>query len=84
MVNSVADSRLSDLQLAEDAAPEAFLRAYKRIARLSDVSAFPTWLAARIQLGIPGLFQDQCRVESGDLFRAVMFALFEPPANNAP
>ena len=44
MVYSVAYSRLSDSQLAEDAAQEAFLTAYKRIAQLNDVSAFPAWL----------------------------------------
>ena len=44
MVYSVAYSRLSDSQLAEDAAQEAFLTAYKRIAQLKDVSAFPAWL----------------------------------------
>lgn len=44
MVYSVAYSRLSDAQLAEDAAQEAFLTAYKRIAQLNDVSAFPAWL----------------------------------------
>ena len=44
MVYSVAYSRLSDRQLAEDAAQEAFLTAYERIAQLKDVSAFPAWL----------------------------------------
>ncbi len=44
MVYGVAYSRLSDAQLAEDAAQEAFLTAYKRIAQLNDVSAFPAWL----------------------------------------
>ena len=44
MVYSIAYSRLSDSQLAEDAAQEAFLTAYKRIAQLKDVSAFPAWL----------------------------------------
>ncbi|MDE2855948.1 MAG: sigma-70 family RNA polymerase sigma factor [Chloroflexota bacterium] len=44
MVYSVAYSRLSDSQLAEDAAQEVFLAAYKRIAQLNDVSAFPAWL----------------------------------------
>ncbi len=44
MVYGVAYRRLSDSQLAEDAAQEAFLTAYKRIAQLKDVSAFPGWL----------------------------------------
>jgi RNA polymerase sigma-70 factor (ECF subfamily) len=44
MVYSVAYSRLSDSQLAEDAAQEAFLTAYKRITQLNDVGAFPAWL----------------------------------------
>lgn len=44
MVYSVAFRRLSDAQLAEDAAQEAFLTAYKRIAQLKDASAFPAWL----------------------------------------
>ncbi|MDE2775737.1 MAG: sigma-70 family RNA polymerase sigma factor [Chloroflexota bacterium] len=44
MVYSVAFSRLSDSQLAEDAAQEAFLTAYKRITQLNDVGAFPAWL----------------------------------------
>ncbi len=44
MVYRVAYSRLSDSQLAEDAAQEAFLTAYKRIGQLKDVSAFPAWL----------------------------------------
>ena len=44
MVYSLAYSRLSDAQLAEDAAQEAFLTAYERIAQLNDASAFPAWL----------------------------------------
>lgn len=44
MVYGVAYSRLSDTQLAEDAAQDAFLTAYKRIAQLNDVGAFPAWL----------------------------------------
>ena len=44
MVYSIAFNRLSDRQLAEDAAQEAFLTAYKRIAQLQDVGAFPGWL----------------------------------------
>lgn len=44
MVYGVAYSRLSDTQLAEDAAQEAFLTAYTRIAQLNDASAFPAWL----------------------------------------
>ena len=44
MVYSIAFKRLSDRQLAEDAAQEAFLTAYKRIAQLQDVGAFPGWL----------------------------------------
>ncbi|MCY3798812.1 MAG: sigma-70 family RNA polymerase sigma factor [Chloroflexi bacterium] len=44
MVYGVAYRRLSDSQLAEDAAQEAFLTAYKRIAQLKEVSAFPVWL----------------------------------------
>ncbi len=44
MVYSIAYSRLSDKQLAEDAAQEAFLTAYKSIMQLKDVRAFPAWL----------------------------------------
>lgn len=44
MVYGVAYRQLSDTQLAEDAAQEAFLTAYKRIAQLKEVSAFPAWL----------------------------------------
>jgi RNA polymerase sigma-70 factor (ECF subfamily) len=44
LVYCVAYNRLSDSQLAEDAAQEAFLIAYKRITQLNDVSAFPAWL----------------------------------------
>lgn len=44
MVYSTAYSRLSDQQLAEDAAQEAFLTAYKCIAQLQDARAFPAWL----------------------------------------
>ncbi len=44
MVYGIAYSRLSDRQLAEDAAQESFITAYKRIAQLKDVSAFPVWL----------------------------------------
>ncbi len=58
MVYSIAYSRLSDSQLAEDAAQEAFLTAPERIAQLNDVSAFPAALAVRINLRIPGLLQD--------------------------
>ena len=44
MVYGIAYSRLSDQQLAEDAAQEAFLTAYKCITQLQDVVAFPAWL----------------------------------------
>ena len=44
MAYGLAYSRLSDSQLAEDAAQEAFLTAYERIAQLKDASAFPAWL----------------------------------------
>lgn len=44
MVYGVAFTRLSDRQLAEDAAQEAFLCAYKGIAQLRDARAFPAWL----------------------------------------
>ena len=44
MVYSVAFSRLSNAQLAEDAAQDAFLAAFKHIEQLQDVSAFPGWL----------------------------------------
>lgn len=44
MAYSVAYSRLSDSQLAEDVTQEAFLTAYKRIHQLKDITAFPAWL----------------------------------------
>ena len=44
MVYGVAYSRLSNRQLAEDAAQDAFLAAFKHIEQLQDVSAFPAWL----------------------------------------
>ena len=44
MVYAIAYRRLSDSQLAEDAAQEAFLTAYQRITQLKEVSAFPAWL----------------------------------------
>lgn len=44
MVYSLAYGRLSDRQLAEDAAQEALLAAYKQINQLQDVTAFPVWL----------------------------------------
>lgn len=44
MVYSVAYSRLSNAQLAEDAAQDAFLAAFKHIEQLQDVGAFPAWL----------------------------------------
>ena len=44
MVYGIAYSRLSDQQLAEDAAQEAFLTAYQSIMQLKDVGAFPAWL----------------------------------------
>ncbi len=44
MVYRVAYSRLRDAQLAEDVTQEALLIAYKRIAQLQDVGAFPAWL----------------------------------------
>ena len=44
MVYGVAFSRLSNRQLAEDAAQDAFLTAFKHIEQLQDVSAFPAWL----------------------------------------
>jgi RNA polymerase sigma-70 factor, ECF subfamily len=44
MAYSVAYSKLSDSQLAEDVTQEAFLTAYKRIQQLKDNTAFPAWL----------------------------------------
>ena len=44
MVYAIARGRLRDEQLAEDAAQDAFLIAYKQISQLRDVSAFPAWL----------------------------------------
>lgn len=44
MVYGVAYSRLSNRQLAEDAAQDAFLAAFKHIEQLQDASAFPAWL----------------------------------------
>ncbi|MDE2856683.1 MAG: sigma-70 family RNA polymerase sigma factor [Chloroflexota bacterium] len=44
MVYSLAYGRLSDRQLAEDAAQEALLAAYKQINQLQNVAAFPLWL----------------------------------------
>lgn len=44
MAFSLAYSKLSDQQLAEDVTQEAFLTAYKRIHQLKDSTAFPSWL----------------------------------------
>lgn len=44
MVYAIAYSKLSDKQLAEDVAQDAFLAAYKQIDALNDVAAFPSWL----------------------------------------
>ena len=44
MVYGVAYSRLSNAQLAEDAAQDAFLTAFKHIEQLQDAGAFPAWL----------------------------------------
>ncbi|MCY4021710.1 MAG: sigma-70 family RNA polymerase sigma factor [Chloroflexi bacterium] len=44
MVYSLAYGKLADRQLAEDAAQEALLAAYKQINQLQDVAAFPAWL----------------------------------------
>ncbi len=44
MAYGIAYTRVSDAQLAEDVAQEAFLTAYARIAQLKDASAFPAWL----------------------------------------
>lgn len=44
MVYGIAYTRVSDAQLAEDVAQEAFLTAYARITQLKDASAFPAWL----------------------------------------
>lgn len=43
MAYSIALSKLGNQQLAEDVTQEAFLTAYKRIAQLRDVTAFPAW-----------------------------------------
>lgn len=59
MVYSVAFARLSDRQLAEDAAQEAFLTAYKRIAQLQDVGAFPGWLRRIAQTQADRLLRQQ-------------------------
>ena len=44
MVYGIAYQRVSDAQLAEDVAQEAFMTAYTRIAQLKDAAAFPAWL----------------------------------------
>ncbi|MCY4465743.1 MAG: sigma-70 family RNA polymerase sigma factor [Chloroflexi bacterium] len=44
MVYAIAYTRVSDAQLAEDVAQEAFLTAYARITQLKDAGAFPAWL----------------------------------------
>ena len=44
LVYALAYSMLSDVQLAEDVAQDAFLAAYKQINQLNDVAAFPSWL----------------------------------------
>ena len=44
LVYAIAYSKLSDAQLAEDVAQDAFLAAYKQINQLKDVAAFPSWL----------------------------------------
>ena len=44
MVYGIAYTRVSDAQLAEDIAQEAFLTAYARITQLKDAAAFPAWL----------------------------------------
>ncbi len=44
MVYGIAYQRVSDAQLAEDVAQEAFMTAYMRIAQLKDAGAFPAWL----------------------------------------
>ena len=43
MAVGYAYSILGDFQLAEDAAQEAFIQAYKDIRKLSVPKAFPTW-----------------------------------------
>ncbi len=44
MAVGLARSRVSDVQLAEDAAHEAFAIAYRTIATLQDRTRFPQWL----------------------------------------
>jgi RNA polymerase sigma-70 factor (ECF subfamily) len=44
MVHAVARGVLRDSSLAEDAAQEAYLRAFRRLGDLSDPAAFITWL----------------------------------------
>ena len=44
MVHAVAGSVLHDTALAEDAAQEAYLRAFRRMRELDEPAAFPAWL----------------------------------------
>jgi RNA polymerase sigma factor (sigma-70 family) len=44
MVHAVARSVLHDASLAEDAAQEAYLRAYRRLRDLAEPAAFLSWL----------------------------------------
>ncbi len=44
MVQAVAFSVLRDASLAQDAAQEAYLTAFRRLGGLEDPAAFPGWL----------------------------------------
>ena len=64
MAYSIAYSRLSDRQLAEDATQEAFLTAYKRIGQLHDAAAFPTWLKRIVMTQADRIIRRQPPLES--------------------
>ncbi len=60
MAISLAERRLGDRGLAEDASQEAFLTAFLKLSDLKNAGAFPTWFR-RIVLSCCSRVQKQCR-----------------------
>ena len=61
----IARGRLSDIHLAEDAAQEAFVIAYRTLSTLRDPRRFPEWLGTICRRTASRL--DACRVLHGPL-----------------
>ena len=77
MAYGYAYSLLDDLHLAEDAAQQAFVQAYRDLAKLREPAAFPGWLRRIVFTQCNRLTRGE-RVRAGPLESALHVASPEP------